>query len=273
MEGSFMKYHIGFFAALCAVTVTCAQAQSSANARFDLTVENASGFAWVTDPESYTTTDASAASLTGWVPSAGVFSAVYSPTLQNNQTAIGQAIPPTSISAGTSPVVASGSSVGNASGSINQFLVRAEATQGRAEATSFARSYFTLDAGATVTFNGSLLLSMLGTNADQPANYNTNDFYSFAAGFMAVGADTFASELGGPNTTGLVGNYSLSDWANWSLTVINTESTQRLTYLESGITVSTANAISAVPEPGAYLLSLAGMLAVGFKLRGRNKSR
>jgi hypothetical protein len=270
-EGSAMKIHPGFFAALCAISATCAQAQSASNATLDLTVQASTGFSWVTNPDSDTTTNASAATLTGWSPSAGVFSPVFGPTVQSSQSELGPAIQNTSVVAGTSPVVGSGSSTSNPSGSVSQFLASAEVNApGKAEATSFARSWFSLDAGATVTFTGSLSLSTVGSNPAQPVGYQTGDFYSFASGLLAVDAQLFSLELGGPVTTGAVGGYNLSDSANWNLTVTNTNSTPLLTYLDSGVTVYT---VSAVPEPGAYLLSLAGLLILGLKARSKAKAR
>lgn len=269
-----VKVHSIFLAAplWCALSATTAQAESSASASLNLSVQSATGFAWVAaDPASATTTDASASELTGWTLSAGVFSPVYGPASQASQTLIGPAIQLTAAGAAAGTALGNGSS--GLAGQGNNFIFSARAevgTEGKADATSFARSWFTLDAGASVTFQGLLLVGLAGTNPSLPASYNTGDFYSFASGLLAVGSQVLSVEFGGPLTTGLVGGYTLNDVMPWSLTVTNPEATALLTYLDSGITVYSA---SAVPEPGTYLLLFAGLLGVAWTVSRQAQQR
>jgi hypothetical protein len=246
-----------------AISTTSVHAASSATATFSFDALNTSGFSWVVAPESSSTTDASAASLLGWTSAAGVFSPDYGPAVVGNQLGVGTAVPVTAVdaNAGNARSSASSRTVGQGA----ELLASATVTApGKAEATSFARSWFSLDAGATVTFRGILALAAAGASPRLPADYNGGDFYSFASGLMAVGAQERISELGGPLTTGLVGSYSLAIGATWNLTVTNTDTSPLLTYLDSGVTVYTA---SPVPEPGTYALFLAGLWGVGLFVR------
>jgi len=140
-------------------------------------------------------------------------------------------------------------------------------SEGRADATSFARSFFSLAPGASVTFQGALFLSVTGTNPSLPANFNVSDFYGFASGLLAVGNNTVLRELGGPASTGAVGSYSLNDIGPLTLTVTNTSGAPLTSFLDSGVTVYSA---SVVPEPGIYALLLAGLGVIGFVARRRS---
>jgi hypothetical protein len=260
---------------MCALSATTVHAASAATASLSFRAVSTSGFSWVADPASSSTTDASAAELLGWTSAAGVFSADYGPAVIRNELGLGVAVPLTAVdaNAGVARSIA-GSDTATVLGVTASGLSAnaAVVTQGKAEATSFARSWFSLEAGATVTFRGTLALAAAGVNPSLPAGYNSGDFCSFASGVMAVGAQEQTSELGGPLTTGLVGNYSLANGANWNLTVTNTDSTPLLTYLDSGVTVYTASA-TPVPEPGTYALLMAGLLGVALFVRRQGGGR
>jgi PEP-CTERM motif len=254
---------------LLAVSATSVHATSAATATLSFGALSTSGFSWVADPVSSSTTDASAAGLLGWTFAAGVFSPNYGPAAVGNQLVVGTAVPSTVVDADAG--VARGSASSRTVGQGAELLANATVTtQGKAEATSFARSWFSLDAGATVTFSGTVAVAAEGVNTSVPAGYNSGDFYSFASGLMAVGAQVLSIELGGPLTTGAVGNYSLTNGSTWNLTVTNTDTSPLLTYLDSGVTVYTA---SPVPEPGTYALLLAGLWGVGLFVRRQGDRR
>jgi hypothetical protein len=246
-----------------------AQADSAASASLSFTVSAGAGFTWLSAPPSFADSSATATELTGFEFSAGSFSPVYGPVASGAQIVPGVGVPTSSASA------TAGNVFGNAFsfGTPNTATLSASAlvpVSGKADATSFARSYFSLADGASVTFQGALLLSVTGTNIALPANYSTGDFYSFASGLLAVGSQESVAELGGPAATGLVGSYSLNDLGTLSLTITNTTGSLLTTYLDSGVTVYSA---SVVPEPGTYALLLAGLGAVVFTVRRKSAIR
>jgi hypothetical protein len=256
---------------LLAFAVSGAQADSSASASLSFSVLSGPGFSWLTNGATNTASDASAAQLTGWSASAAVFSPVFSPKTMGTQTVFGTAVPTTEVTVNSGNVFSSAVSFSAAGGrfaTLSANSLVSSSTAGKAEATSFARSYFSLAPGASVTFQGSLFLSAAGTNPALPANYNGSDFYSYASGLLAVGTDVRGNELGGFASTGAVGNYNLSDVSGLSLTVRNTSSSTLQTYLESGVSVYS---VSAVPEPATYALWSLGL--VGVVAVARRKAR
>ena len=261
-----------FSAAVCvtlAMAAPLAQADSGAQAFLSFNVLSASGFSWLASPVSTADTSASATPMNGFTLSAGVFSPNYGQSATNDKLATGTAVPASTAGASAADVFANAVSFGSpltATLAANVLVP----TSGRAEATTFARSWFSLTPGASVTFQGALMLSMTGRNLAWPANHSTGDFYGFASGLLAVGSQEAARQLGGPASTGLVGNYSLNDFGALSLSVTNTTGSLFTSYLDSGVTVYSA---SAVPEPGAYALLLAGLGVVAFVAGRRSTGR
>ena len=252
-----------------ALAAPLAQANSGAQAFLSFNVLSASGFNWLTTPMSAADTSASSTPLDGFTLSAGFFSPNYGPTVSNAGLALGTAVPAATAGASAGDVFSNAVSFGNAMSATLAANVLVP-TSGKAEATTFARSWFSLSPGASVTFQGALMLSVTGTNIAWPANYITNDFYGFASGLLAVGSNEALRALGSPATTGMVGTYSLNNSGPLSLTVTNATASPLTTFLDSGVTVYSA---SAVPEPGTYALLLAGLGVVAFIARCRSGGR
>lgn len=252
-----------------ALATPVAQADSGASASLSFNVLASSGFSWIDTPASSADSSATVAELVGFEFSAGVFSPVYGPEVSDIDVASGVGVPVAAATANAGGVFGSAFSFGvpTAANLTTSALVP---SSGRAEATSFARSWFSLDAGASVTFQGALLLSVTGTNIAFPASYSVGDFYSYASGLLAVGSDEIIVELGGPESTGLVGSYSLNELMPLSLSFTNNTGEMLTTYLDSGVTVFSA---SAVPEPGTVALLLAGLCAVTFVARRNAANR
>lgn len=252
--------------------VNPAHAASAASASFSFSVLSTGGFAWSADPvdASSSSSDVSAADFTGWAESAGVFSPSYGPAGVSSTTNIGSAVPSSAASSSGSVTFASAATFTDPSSRVGTLLAVASVpTEGIASATAFSRSYFTLDAGASVTFEGALFLSLSGTNPALPANYNGSDFYGYASGLLAVGDALDITEIGGPGATGLAGSYSLNDVGRLSVSFTNRSNEAVTTYLDSGVTVYSASAIAPIPEPSTYISLLAGLAVVGFVLKRR----
>jgi len=246
-----------------------AQANSAASASLSFNVIATSGFTWLSAPPSLADSSASAAEFTGFELVASVLNPTYGPAATQASIVPGVGVPTSSAAATAETVFANAFTFGSpAAAALSASALVPDS--GRAEATSFARSYFSLDAGASVTFQGALLLSMTGTNIALPANAVGNDFYSFASGLLAVGSQEVLRQLGGPATTGMVGSYSLNDLGTLSLTVTNTTGALLTTFVDSGVTVYSA---SVVPEPGTYALLLAGLGAIVFTVRRKSATR
>lgn len=252
-----------------AMTTPLAQATSAASASLSFSVFSNGGFNWLAAPPASADSSASAFTFEGFELAAGVFSPTYGPAQTAAELTLGVAVPSSTAAATAEDVFTNGFSFG----STNAASLAANAlvpTEGKAESTSFARSWFSLNPGFSVTFQGALFLSVTGTKVSLPANYSTGDFYGFASGVLAVGSNEVLRELGGVASTGSVGAYSLNDIGGISLTVTNTTGSPLVTYLDSGVTVYSA---SVVPEPGTYALLLAGLASVLFVVRRKSTSR
>ena len=249
-------------------TVSSAQAASSASAFLSFSVLSTSGFAWSVDLDlnSSASSDIVAADLTGYAEAAGVFSPAYGPASIGNDVAVGTAVPSTAaFSTGTTSIANAQTSTGPSQvfSSLSAFAL--VPTSGTASATAFGRSYFTLDAGASVTFQGALFLTAVGSNPAAPVNYNVSDFYGYASGLLEVnGGGLIENTVGGPEVTGLVGNYNVSDADVITLSYTNTTNAAITTYLDRGVSVYSASALAPIPEPGTYTMLLAGLLVMGF---------
>lgn len=250
------------------LTVGSAQAASSASAFLSFSVLSTGGFAWSADPElvASASSDASAADLTGYAEAAGVFSPAYGAASIGSDFAIGTAVPSTAaFSTGTTTVANAQTSTGPSQVFSSLAAFALVPTSGTSSATAFSRSYFTLDAGASVTFQGALFLTAVGSNPAAPVNFNVSEFYGFATGLLEVnGGGLVENTVGGPDTTGLVGDYNLSDADVVTLSYTNATNAAITTYLDSGVSVYSASALAPIPEPGTYAMLLAGLLVMGF---------
>lgn len=245
-----------------------ANAASSASAFLSFSVLSGGGFAWSGDPAqpSYATSDVVSADLTGYAESAGVFTPAYGPASTVSDLAVGIAVPASVAVTNGTTTGATAQTFSNSTQVLSSLSAFALVpTSGTAKANAFSRSYFTLAAGATVTFQGALVLAVNGSNPAAPANYNVSDFYGYASGLLAVdGGDSRASEIGGPASAGGVGIYNLTNAGPVTLSYTNTGSTALTTYLDSGVSVYSASALAPIPEPGTYAMLLAGLLVMGF---------
>lgn len=245
-----------------------ANAASSASASLSFSVLSSGGFAWSPDPAllAYASSDAVSADLIGYAESAGVFTPAYGPASTTSDLTVGKAVPASAAIGSGTATVATAQTFSNSTqvfASLSAFAL--VPTSGTASANAFSRSYFTLAPGATVTFQGVLVLAVSGSNPAAPASYNVSDFYGYASGLLAVdGGDSHASEIGGPSTAGGVGAYNLADAGPLTLSYTNTGNATLTTYLDSGVSVYSASALAPVPEPGTYAMLLAGLLMTGF---------
>jgi len=251
-----------------ALTTPLAHAGSAASASLSFSVLAGSGFSWLTAPSSFADSSSSATEVAGFALAAGVFSPIYGPPVTANDLALGVAVPASTAGASAGSVFANAFSFGTAANATLQASALVP-NEGRADATSFARSFFSLAPGASVTFQGALFLSVTGSNPSLPANYNVGDFYGFASGLLAAGSNEVLRELGGPVSTSLVGSYSLNNVGPLSLTVTNSSGSLLTSFLDSGVTVYSA---SVVPEPGTYALLVAGLAVVGFVARRKSQA-
>ncbi len=245
-----------------------ANAASSASAFLSFSVLSTGGFAWSGDPSqpSYATSDVVSADLTGYAESAGVFTPAYGPASTVSDLAVGIAVP-ASVAVTNGPTTgATAQTFSNSTQVLSSLSAFALVpTSGTASANAFSRSYFTLAAGATVTFQGALVLAVNGSNPAAPANYNVSDFYGYASGLLAVdGGGSRDNEIGGPAAAGGIGIYNLTNAGPVTLSYTNTGSTALTTYLDSGVGVYSASALAPIPEPGTYAMLLAGLLMMGF---------
>ena len=252
-----------------------ANAASSASASLSFSVLSSGGFAWLSDSAlpAYASSDAVSADLIGYAESAGVFTPAYGPASTTSDLVVGTAVPASvAVGSGTT-TVATAQTFSNPTqvfSSLSAFAL--VPTAGTASANAFSRSYFTLAAGATVTFQGALVLAVNGSNPAAPASYNLSEFYGYASGLLAVdGGDLRSSEIGGPTTAGVIGSYNLTDAGALTLSYTNTGDSAITTYLDSGVSVYSASALAPVPEPGTYAMLLAGLVAMGF-VAARRKS-
>ena len=252
-----------------------ANAASSASASLSFSVLSNGGFAWLSDATlpAYASSDVVSADLIGYAESAGVYTPAYGPVSATSDLAVGTAVPASvAVGSGTTTVATAQtySNPTQAFSSLSAFAL--VPTAGTASANAFSRSYFTLAAGATVTFQGALVLAVNGSNPTGPANYNLSEFYGYASGLLAVdGGDLRSSEIGGPTAAGVVGAYNLTDAGALTLTYTNTGDTAITSYLDSGVSVYSASALAPVPEPGTYAMLIAGLFAMGF-VAARRKS-
>jgi hypothetical protein len=258
-------------AAAFALAAPAAHADSAASASLSFNVVAGPGFAWVNEPDfvSFGESTASAVDFAGWIPSAGVFSPNFGAGGSSaSGTVPGTAVPISSASVGGADTFASSFTFTDAGSRVGALSATAVVpTGGVAQSLSFARSFFTLAPGASVTFAGALSLFASGTNAAWPANYDLSSFYGHAGGLMAIaGGSELSFEIGGP-ATGAPGSYALSSIQPLALTVTNTGGAMAHYALETGVAVYSA---SVVPEPGTAALWLAGLAWVAF-VAGRRR--
>lgn len=245
-----------------------ANAASSASASLSFSVLSSGGFAWLSDADlpTYASSEAVSADLIGYAESAGVYTPSYGPIRSTSDLVVGKAVPASVAVGSGATTVATAQTYSNPTqvfSSLSAFAL--VPTAGTASANAFSRSYFTLDAGATVTFQAALVLAVNGSNPVAPANYNVSEFYGYASGLLAVdGGDSLGREIGGPTSAGVIGAYNLTDAGPLTLRYTNTGDTAITAYLDSGVSVHSASALAPVPEPGTYAMLLAGLFAMGF---------
>ena len=252
------------------LAVPAAQATGSASAAtLSFSVLAGSGFSWAADAGSYSASDVTAAGFAGWTESAGIFSPDFAPFSTASSTMPGTGVPASSATASGASTFATGFTFSDPSSTVGTLQASAIVpVAGSANASAFARSYFTLQAGASVTFFGGLVLSTSGDNATFPAGYDTSSLFGYATGLLAVDSQMAEFEIGGP-ALAVPGSYAITSFQPISLTFTNTGSSAVTSYLDSGVY---ASSVTAVPEPGTYAMLLAGLGVVGF-LAMRQRAR
>jgi len=249
---------IPFVLALAAPVV---HASSAATATLSFSVLAGSGFSWAADAGSYGASDVTAAGFVGWSESAGIFSPNFAPVSIGSVTTPGTGVPASSATASSTSTFATAFTFSDSSSTVGTLQASAIVpVAGSANATAFARSYFTLQAGASVTFFGGLVLSTSGDNDNFPATYDTSSLYGYATGLLAVDSQLAQFEVGGP-ALAVPGSYAITSFEPISLTFTNTGNSAITSYLDSGVY---ASSVSAVPEPGTYAMLLAGLAIVGW---------
>jgi hypothetical protein len=255
---------------LCLALVSAAHAQDSAataTLSFVVAPSDPVGLVWLS-PESYSLSEASAATFDRWdADGIGGFSPVFGTPDSASDLQTG-------LWTNTSSALATGglnfsSSFTFAQSSRNASLQSTASVVGGGfgNGLAFVRSYFSLAPGASVTFTGTLSLSVFGQNVDLPGNYATGDFFGYASGLLAVGGgDTSERETGNASLPYTAGAYSFNDVAPLSVSFTNTGTDTLVAFLDSGVSVYSA---SPVPEPGTYALMLAGLAGIGALARRR----
>jgi hypothetical protein len=247
-----------------------ASAQSAASAALSFTALAASGFAWIDNPgdPSNATSTVAAADFAAWVADPfGDFVPTYGMAGSASLSVDGLAVPVTGANTVGTVTYASAytfTAPGGTQASLQAATLVPVAGQGNA--TAFARSWFSLAPGASVTFQGALFLSVSGERPALPANFITTDFYGYASALMASGALLQQRETGNPLAAYAAGPYAFNDVGLLTLTVSNPGPGPLVSFLDTGVSVYSA---SPVPEPGTYALLLAGLAAVVFVARRR----
>jgi hypothetical protein len=240
---------------------------ATATLSFIVTPSNPAGFAWLA-PESYSLSEASTAAFDSWQSDGvGGFAALFAAPVSSSDLQVGAW--PTSSSTLSAIGVNFSSSFTFAPNA--QFATLQSSASvvggGFGEGLAFMRSYFSLAPGASVTFAGTVSLSVFGQNLAFPASYATGDLYGFASGLLSVeGGASSEAETGNAMLPYAAGAYSFNQVAPLSVSFTNTSSDTIVAYLDSGVAVYTA---SAVPEPGTYALMLAGLAGIGLLVRRR----
>lgn len=249
--------------AALALTASAAHADSAATASLSFTALAGPGFAWVntTDNPTSATSAVAAADFAAWVPIPfGEFVPSYGPPGSASSSMDGTAVPISAANSSGTVTYAQAYTFSVLQQSSLQATVMVPVA-GQGNATGFARSWFTLAPGASVTFQGSAFLSVSGDMPALPANFISADFYGFASALMASGSQTLVREVGNVLLPYTAGPYAYNDIGLLTLTVSNPGNTPLLSFLDTGVSVYSA---SPVPEPGAYALLLAGLAVVGF---------
>jgi hypothetical protein len=266
-----------------AFAACAAHAGSGATAQLSFSASSAGGFSWLNDAMSvsYAASDALAVDQAGWAESAGFFSPNYTAgSSASSGVTLGLAVP-ASMAATGAPATSFGSAhtatpantvtLGNPGFTAASLAATAIVpVAGLVSASAFATSWFTLAPGASVTFNGSLFLSLNGSNPALAPAYIVNDFYGYASGRMEIiGGAVQDAELTAPASGGMPGYYADHSTTSFLLTVTNSGASSMNYALDSGVAVYSA---SPIPEPGTYALALAGLAIVGFVARRRQRA-
>lgn len=266
-----MKPYVLLCAApLLLAAMTPAQAQSAASATLSFSVVAGSGFSWLDDPlsPSSSVSEATAAGFQAWVADGiGSFVPQFATPSDAGMTETGLGVPASQALSFSGSTFSSASVLAQAGSQAATLQATGIApVAGYTAAGASARSYFSLEAGSSVTFLGALNLGLSGTQPVLPDSYLTTELFSYATGLLSAGGMSDGREIGNAASAYTPGAYSFGETALLSITVSNTSNTVYTGYLDSAVGVY---AVSAVPEPSTYALLLAGVLVVGFVARRR----
>lgn len=264
-------------APLCLALASAAHAQNSsavAGLAIYAVASSPAALTWL-EAGSYSSRSASSAAFAGWAPTGfGEFAPTFNTAVANSSTTPGLWRGTSFANAGDGAVSTSVQTYhpDTFSPSVPYAQLGALTTMswgGYGVGDAFVRSYFSLAAGASVSFTSELLLSVTGTNPAFTPDHITTDLYSAATGLMAIdGVPEDSRTMGNAALPYTAGPYAFNQVTSFSVSITNSTAADMTGFLDAGLSVY---AVSAVPEPGTYALLLAGLACTGLVAHRRRR--